>query len=210
MKKLFTITLIFLSCSIGFAQTEAPTKTVEPLSIESVKTLQPGAILYSAKMLFLYSKPTPKSKYTTIEPGQQVQFVEVSNPEMVKLRYNGKDFYSLLSGLALSNQAPTPKPSRVVATTAQQNSNTPNFTEAGQLLIKHQQVFLHGVAIGFGGAAISGASYFLKEEGKPMAIIGGVIGLIGTVITIDSHKYIKRAGLQLMNEGNGIGITRKF
>jgi len=229
MKHLFTIAFIFLFCSMGFSQTQEPTNSqVRAISQDSLKLLQPGEILYPVnKTLFVYSGANFNSKFTTIEPGEQLEFVKLFNPQIMSLKYKGKLYYCPTEGTTLSKKRMVSATDIVVRTDARNsggNLNLPKNTnpdalpsglraknnEAGQLLVKHQQVFIQGITVGLLGTVLVTASPFTGSLSNPLGIAGGVAGLIGTIIVIDSQKYIKRAGLELMSGGAGIGLVRKF
>jgi hypothetical protein len=80
---------------------------------------------------------------------------------------------------------------------------TPDTTSAGDELIKFEKKYSTGKIIVVLGTSISVTGSLIALP--PVAIVGGVIALIGEVYSWDSHKHIRRAG-KILNKIDG----RKF
>ncbi len=66
---------------------------------------------------------------------------------------------------------------------------------------------LSGFAVTGGGTALSLTN---TNAGAAIAGIGAVVTLVGTIIMVDSHKWIRRAGLGINGKGNSVGIYYRF
>lgn len=64
-----------------------------------------------------------------------------------------------------------------------------------------------GFALSVAGAGISGNN---SDAGMVIAGIGGIVTLVGDIIMIDSHKWIRKAGLGINGKGNSVGIYYRF
>ena len=80
-----------------------------------------------------------------------------------------------------------------------QSTETSDTTSVGNQLIKFERQYSNGVGIGLAGTIIVIAGSSIVAT--PIIIAGGVVMILGEIIKIDSHKYIRFAGL-LMNKNN--------
>ena len=81
------------------------------------------------------------------------------------------------------------------------------ITPGNELLIASNRFNLGVILIGTGSSLAIVSSVALDAR-KPMLIAGSLMSLIGTVLIIESHQHIKRAGLLL--NGNGVGVKVKI
>lgn len=77
-------------------------------------------------------------------------------------------------------------------------------------LAKHSREYMTGVGVMAVGVAFAGIGAALAVDepstGVPIMGVGGALVLIGTIVTIDSHKWFKRAALGV----NGTGAYVKY
>jgi hypothetical protein len=77
---------------------------------------------------------------------------------------------------------------------------------------QHAQ-YITGTAIGCIGIATVGGSFFINtDENAPrtFAGIGSALIFIGTIVVMDSHKWVKRAALGVSGKGSSVAIFYKF
>lgn len=70
---------------------------------------------------------------------------------------------------------------------------------------KYNKQIMSGYSLTIIGSAISSGALFLDEPEVPM-IIGGCMVLIGSIVIVDSHKWMKK----LYFGPNGVGVKFKF
>lgn len=79
---------------------------------------------------------------------------------------------------------------------------------------KHSHEYYTGVITAVSGFALSatgvGISGNNADAGMVIAGIGGIVTLVGGIIMIDSHKWIRKAGLGINGKGNSVGIYYRF
>jgi hypothetical protein len=76
----------------------------------------------------------------------------------------------------------------------------------------HKQ-YTNGLSVVLIGGALTGASFFLPsgEDSQKLLGAGGIIMMIiGTAITIDSHKWFGRAGWGVSGKGNMVEVRYRF
>lgn len=66
---------------------------------------------------------------------------------------------------------------------------------------------LAGFAVSGAGITISGTD---KNAGMAVVGIGSIVSLVGGIIMIDSHKWIRRAGFGINGKGNSVSIYYTF
>lgn len=78
-------------------------------------------------------------------------------------------------------------------------------------LKRHSKEYFTGVTItgvGLAGSIVGGAlSAEFPDTGFPIIIASGVVALVGTIVTIDSHKWFKRAALGVTGSGAYVRYT---
>lgn len=79
---------------------------------------------------------------------------------------------------------------------------------------KSQAQFNSGSYCVYTGIGLGGIGVLLSANKEPVALpligVGGVLSLIGTILMIDSHKWIGKAGLGINGKGNTISVYYRF
>jgi len=87
-----------------------------------------------------------------------------------------------------------------------QNSDNIKYMSVGDELIKFEKQYSTGVGLSVLGLGVVFAGSQHKD--KTVMAIGGILGCLGSAMSIISHSHIKKAGL-LLNE-YGIGVKVKL
>lgn len=84
---------------------------------------------------------------------------------------------------------------------------------AGALLKQHTNSYYTGLGISVGGIALTRLAAATAENntsvGRPLFILGGVMSILGTVISIGSHGKISDAGIVLRGHYLNVPIKPK-
>ncbi len=98
-----------------------------------------------------------------------------------------------------------------VSTTTLDSFRNFHIKKAGKELELFHRTYTTGTAILIGSSVFLGIGIATSDDasGKFMAGVGAVGCVIGTIITLASHRHIRLAGVELQMAGTGVGIPIK-